>query len=74
MAQSAVELESKVAATGHPRLFVRAADIDRLREAIKTTHRRQWERLKRAVDASLQEAPPEYEGIVPDLQPQRSGE
>jgi hypothetical protein len=61
------ELESKVAAAGRPRLFLTRADVDRLGEAIKTTHRPQWVQLKAAVDARLREGPPEYRDIEPDL-------
>ena len=57
---SAEELESKVVAAGRPRLFFQADGLVELKKAIQTTHREKWERLKEAVDAALDEEPPEY--------------
>jgi|GEM_PF-2188095 len=54
------ELESRVVAAGRPRLFFQGEELARLKEAIRTTHREKWERLKAAVDKSLDHEPPEY--------------
>ncbi len=54
------QLAARAAAPGHPRLFSRKADVDRLRQLILTSHRAKWERLKAAVNAALGEEPPEY--------------
>jgi hypothetical protein len=54
------EYEARIAAAGRPRLFFRAAEVEKLREAIETTHKAQWERLKAGADRVLNEAPPEY--------------
>ena len=55
------KLSECVTAAGRPRLFFQEDGLERLREAIETTHREKWEKLKAAVDESLDEAPPEYE-------------
>ena len=54
------QLAARAASPGHPRLFLRQADVDRLRQLILTSHRAEWEKLKSAVDAAMTEAPPEY--------------
>jgi hypothetical protein len=54
------ELAERVAAAARPRLFLRNDGFTRLGQQIRTTHRERWEKLKAAVDASLDEAPPEY--------------
>jgi hypothetical protein len=54
------EYEARIVAAGRPRLFFQAKELAKLREAIKTTHRAQWERLKAAADKALDEDPPEY--------------
>ena len=54
------QLAARAAAPGHPRLFIRQADVERLRHVILTSHRAKWEKLKAAVDAGLNDEPPEY--------------
>jgi hypothetical protein len=68
---TAAEMEAKVVAAGRPRVFFEAKGLARLREAIKTTHREEWERLKAAVDGVVEEAPPENRPIEGD--PTRPG-
>jgi len=58
---SSSELEARVTAAGRPRLFLQEDGLEGLREAIGTTHREKWEKLKAAVDASLDEGPPDYQ-------------
>jgi hypothetical protein len=58
--QGSEQLAARAAAAGRPRLFMRQPDVDRLRELILTSHRAKWEKLKAAVDAALNEEPPEY--------------
>jgi len=53
-------LNAGVVAAGRPRLFFQRDGLERLRAAIKTTHREKWEKLKAAVDARLDDSPPEY--------------
>jgi len=54
------ELARRVSAVERPRLFLTGGGLSRLRAAIQNTHREKWLRLKAAVDASLNETPPEY--------------
>jgi len=61
MALTPAEYEERITAAGRPRLFFDADGLDLLREAIRTTHRDRWEKLKAAVDASLDRDPPEYQ-------------
>ena len=68
---SATELNARVVAAGRPRLFFRADGLARLRQAIQTTHRERWEKLKAAVDRALDENPPENRPIEGD--PTRPG-
>ncbi len=65
------ELSARVVAAGRPRLFFQREGLARLRAAIETTHREKWERLRAAVEASLDGEPPEYRGIEGD--PTRPG-
>ena len=65
------EIEAKIVKAGRPRLLFQADGLARLREEIKTTKRAEWERLKAAVDASLDEDPPENRPIEGD--PTRPG-
>ncbi len=48
-------------AAGRPRLFFQQQELDQLKQAIRTTHQQKWEKLKAAVDAHLDEAPPDYQ-------------
>jgi hypothetical protein len=57
---SSTELSERVAAAGRPRLFLQREGLAKLREAIETTHREKWEKLRAAVDESLDHDPPEY--------------
>ena len=54
------QLAARAAAPGHPRLFMKQADVERLRQRMLTSHRAKWEKLRAAVDAALSEDPPEY--------------
>lgn len=65
------ELEARIVKTGRPRLFFNAAGLADLKRKIATTHRAKWENLKAAVDAVVNENPPEYRGIEGD--PTRPG-
>ncbi len=65
------ELETSIANAGRPRLFFQADGLARLREEIKTTKRAEWERLKAAVDKSLDHDPPENRPI--ESEPTRPG-
>jgi hypothetical protein len=65
------EIEARVQAAGRPRLFFQAKELAQLREAIKTTHREEWEELKAAVDRVVDEDPPENRPIGED--PTRPG-
>ncbi len=58
---AADQLAASAAAAGRPRLFLGGGGVPRLRQLIQTTHRRQWHRLRAAVDASLNQSPPEYQ-------------
>lgn len=44
----------------HPRLYVNAARVAALREALKTTHAPLWEALRQQADASVKNGPPAY--------------
>ena len=66
------EVEARIVGAGRPRLFFQEKGLAQLREAIRTTHREKWERLKAAVDAVLEEDPPEYREIQED--PTRPGQ
>ncbi len=57
---SSEQYEARIVAAGRPRLLFTQAELDKLREAIKTTHKEEWERLKAAADRMLDEDPPEY--------------
>ena len=65
------DLEAKIIKTGRPRLFFNAAGLADLKKQIATTHRAKWDELKAAVDAVVNENPPEYRGIEGD--PTRPG-
>jgi hypothetical protein len=65
------DAEARIVAAGRPRLFFQEQGLAQLKEAIRTTHREKWERLKAAVEAVLEEDPPEYQGIKGD--PTRPG-
>ncbi|MGD0112758.1 MAG: hypothetical protein ABSD48_12940, partial [Armatimonadota bacterium] len=65
------EIEARIVKAGRPRVFFQADGLARLKEEIKTTKRAEWERLKAAVDASLDEGPPENRPIEGD--PTRPG-
>jgi hypothetical protein len=67
------ELESEVAAAGRPRLFLQDGGLERLKEAIRTTHRARWERLKAEVEESLDRDPPEYRPPKVGNDPTRPG-
>jgi len=64
-------LNAQVVAAGRPRLFLQRDGLEKLKQAIQTTHREKWEKLKAAVDRSLDDGPPEYRGIGHD--PTRPG-
>ncbi len=57
---SAEDLNAKVSATGRPRLFLRKEGLDRLKNLIRTSDAGKWLKLKAAVDAALEDNPPEY--------------
>jgi len=61
MSLSPAEYDQRIAAAGRPRLFFDAGELERLKEAIRTTHREKWEKLKAAVDDSVDRDPPEYQ-------------
>jgi len=65
------EYEARIQAVGRPRLFFQAKELARLREEIRTSRRGEWERLKSAVDKSLDRDPPENRPIEGD--PTRPG-
>lgn len=58
-------LNARVVAAGRPRLFFQRGGLAELKQAIQTTHREKWEKLKAAVDESLDREPPEY--IAPQV-------
>ena len=53
------DLSMKVIDAGRPRLFLQQYELDRLQERINGSHQDKWLKLKAAVDAALDEAPPE---------------
>jgi len=65
------EIEARIVKAGRPRLFFQADGLAKLRQEILTTRRAQWERLKAAVDESLDHDPPENRPIEGD--PTRPG-
>jgi len=67
------EYEARIVAAGRPRLFFRQAELAKLREAIKTTHQAEWERLKAAADKLLDDDPPEYRAPQVGNDPTRPG-
>ncbi len=70
---SSTELSERAAAAGRPRLFFQQQGLAKLREAIETTHRGKWERLKAAVEESLDNDPPEYRPPKVGNDPTRPG-
>ncbi|MCE5238282.1 DUF4962 domain-containing protein [bacterium] len=44
----------------HPRLYLDAAGVARLREAVKTTHAAQWQRLQALAERLVKSGPPQY--------------
>ncbi len=68
---SETELTAKLVAAGRPRLFIQRDGLDRLKQAVQTTHRAKWDALKAAVDESLDRNPPGNRGIEGD--PTRPG-
>jgi len=44
----------------HPRLYLDAAHVARLREAVKTTHAAQWQKLQALADRHVKSGPPAY--------------
>jgi len=71
VAMNASELEARIVKAGRPRLFLQAPELAELKQAIRTTHAQDWERLKAAVDRSLDDDPPENRAIEGD--PTRPG-
>lgn len=69
---SSTAVEARIAGAGRPRLFFDAQGLAQLKEAIRTTHREKWENLRAAVEATLEENPPEYREIQED--PMRPGQ
>lgn len=63
--------EPKIAETGRPRLMLSAKSLETLRLEITQAKRPAWQRLKTAVDRSLEESPPENRPIEGD--PTRPG-
>jgi len=57
---SAEQLRDRVVAAGRPRLFFQGDGLAELRKAINTSHAEKWQNLKAAVEASLDEGPPDY--------------
>jgi len=57
---TADQLTARVVAAGRPRLFFQEDGLEQLKTAIQTTHREKWEKLKAAVEESLDEGPPDY--------------
>jgi len=57
---TADQLTARVVAVGRPRLFFQEDGLEQLKTAIQTTHREKWEKLKAAVEESLEEGPPDY--------------
>jgi hypothetical protein len=67
------QYEARIVAAGRPRLFFRQGELEKLREAIKTTHQAQWERLKAAADRAADRDPPEYRPPEVGNDPTRPG-